>query len=169
MDWDPTPALGTEPDNKNCTKCWTKDSMKIFAEWKGKDVYTKWAVRGTDENTPFVLEGSICKLKCKNGYWSSYKHPFYPEDDDVMKQRCRSEICKTDVWINDIGNEDKWYCSECWSKADMESPDWPGLANHGRHTWEGIDLDHLSGPWISYPWGYYRQRNYEHFTCPPCA
>jgi hypothetical protein len=92
-----------------------------------------------------VLEGTICKLKCKAGFWSTYNHHFSPEID-VMKQRCGSEICKSVGYDEGI----KWplhFCSSCWSKADMELPDWPGLAHHDQHTWEGIDLDHSLGPW----------------------
>ena len=87
MDWDPTPAVGTPADNKNCTKCWTKDSMETWAKWMGRWVYPVDWIHGRDENTPFVLEGTICKLKCKSGYWSNYKHHFSSEND-VLKQRC---------------------------------------------------------------------------------
>jgi hypothetical protein len=65
-----------------------------------------------------------------------------------MNQKCRVEICKSDYQHRHYNAP--WWCASCWSKVDMDNLDWPGLANHDLHTWEGIDLDHSQGPWRHY-------------------
>jgi hypothetical protein len=118
MDWDATSATYRLPDSKICTKCWTEHFVGDYVAWIGKGVYPELAIKGRDKNTPFVLEGTICKLKCRSGYWSSYNHHFFPETD-VMKQRCRGEICKLDNIMGADGKRDPWQCVSCWTKADM--------------------------------------------------
>jgi hypothetical protein len=129
-------AVAEDADRTQCTQCWVKSDMDVYATWGGRGSYTPAEILAAAD-PPFHFSSQACQIQCQTGFWSNWGTgaPLIAAINSTLDQRCTSNNCKT----MDSSQDPKW-CLSCWEELDVNPyGSWFGKGSYLPAETEGRD------------------------------